>query len=437
MNIEQGGIQNLESHPLRKILSNIYVYYAVMAVAGAIQIGKNLIYARLLGPEALGFYAFALLLSTFGMFFCSFGLYEGAMGLFPVLYGKGKEQDVRSLRNHAAGAITEFTIGVVVLAGFVALLNPFGNQNTGLVFFLGAIFAGSQLFFVFVLADMRCLIKTTSFGLFMLLRAILSLGFGVLAARAFGYRGILLSETLISLALSPIAIRFGTLHFRLVFGRLSKLKPVFRIGFPLMVNNLVTSMASQLDKFFIIAAFGTLVFGKYSFAMFLITGASMVQAIIYQHIGPSILHRIGRGIPPAQILKRVNRLVFCAILLLAAGWYPFSLAVKRLVPMYFPDYASATDLLKILYVGAGIIAVSHYEHFVVAIQKTEILLVLNFALVIITGAALWAGIRLKLSLLGIAWIFVSSRMAYLSSTMALAKWAVGIFNSRQVSIKSG
>jgi O-antigen/teichoic acid export membrane protein len=394
-----------------------------MGVAGLINVGRNLIYAKILGPEGLGFYSLSILLSTFAMYVCSGGLYEGAMGVFPMMYGAGRDEEVRRLRNIASGQIVLLSTALLATGAAVSLAIPFKSGEFRNAVVLGAAFAGTQVFFAFILADLRSRMLTAQFGYFILVRSVLSLFFGVLMARRFGFTGILLSETIIPLILSIFAIKWGTQEFRLRLARPVEVRPLLRVGLPLIASGFATTTAASMDKFFIVAALGTGVFGQYSFAMLLVTGALMVQAIIYQHVGPLILYHIGGGTDPAFLLRKLDRYVLAALAGLLALWYPFAAAVHAAVGKFFPQYHQAAPIFVILYLGACFILVSHFEHFVVALKKTELIVVLNLGVVVLVTVLLGLGLVGHKPLGWFAGVFVAGRAANVLGLRALAGWA--------------
>lgn len=399
------------------------VYYVAMVMAGVINVVKNLIYAKLLGPDGLGFYSLSILLSTFAMYLCSGGLYEGAMGVFPLLYGAGRDKEVRRLRNIASGQIVLLSTVLLATGAAVSLAIPFKSGEFRNAAVLGIAFAGAQVFFVFILADLRSRMLTVQFGYFILVRSVLSLLFGVLTARRFGFTGILLSETIIPLILSVFAIKWATREFRLGFARPADVRPLLRVGLPLMTNGFATTTAASMDKFFIVGALGTGVFGQYAFAMLLVTGAMMAQAIIYQHVGPLILYRIGGGTDPVILLRKLDRYVLAALAGLLALWYPFAAAVRIVVGKFFPQYHQAAPIFVILYLGACFILVSHFEHFIVALKKPELIVVLNLGIVVLVTVLLWLGLVGHKPLGWFAGVFVAGRAANVLGLRALAGWA--------------
>jgi O-antigen/teichoic acid export membrane protein len=345
------------------------------------------------------------------------------MGVFPMMYGAGRDKEVRRLRNIASGQIVLLSTALLATGAAVSLAIPFKSGEFRNAAVLGIAFAGAQVFFVFVLADLRSRMLTVQFGYFILVRSVLSLFFGVLAARQFGFTGILLSETIISVILSVFAIKWGTQEFRLRLARPAEVRPLLRVGLPLIANGFATTTGASMDKFFIVAALGTGVFGQYSFAMLLITGALMAQAIIYQHVGPLILYHIGGGTDPAYLLHKLDRYVLAALAGLLTLWYPFAAAVRALVGKYFLQYHQAVPILVILYFGACFILVSHFEHFVVALKKTELIVVLNLAVIVLVTVLLWLGLVGHKPLGWFAGVFVAGRAANVLGLRALAGWA--------------
>jgi O-antigen/teichoic acid export membrane protein len=405
-------------------LKKLTAYYVAMGAAGLINVGKNLIYAKILGPEGLGFYSLSILLSTFAMYVCSGGLYEGAMGVFPMMYGAGRDEEVRRLRNIASGQIVLLSTALLATGAAVSLAIPFKSGEFRNAAVLGIAFAGAQVFFVFVLADLRSRMLTSQFGYFILVRSVLSLFFGFLAARQFGFTGILLSETVIPLILSVFAIKWGTQEFRLRLARPAEVRPLLRVGLPLMVNGLATTTAANMDKFFIVGVLGTGIFGQYSFAMLLVTGSMMIQAIIYQHVGPLILYRIGGGTDPVFLLHKLDRYVIIALAGLLALWYPLASVVRAVVEKFFPQYHQAVPIFVILYLGACFILISHFEHFIVALKKTELIVILNLAVIVLVTVLLWLGLVGHKPLSWFAGVFVAGRAASVLGLRALAGWAV-------------
>jgi O-antigen/teichoic acid export membrane protein len=405
-------------------LKKLTAYYIAMGMAGLSNVGKNLIYAKILGPEGLGFYSLSILFSTFAMYVCSGGLYEGAMGLFPMMYGESRDGEVRRMRNIAAAGIILFSAALLLAGGLAGLILPFRSWSFRAAVILGISLAGAQIFFVFVLADLRSRMLTTRFGYFILVRSLMSLIFGVLAARRFGFTGVLLSETVIPLILSVFAIRWGTLEFRISMWRPDLVRPLFRLGVPLILNGALTTTGASLDKIFIVAALGAAAFGQYSFAMLLVTGAMMLQAIIYQHVGPLILYRIGGGANPLELLHKLDRYVLFALGGFLVLWYPFTIGIKIAIGRFFPQYLNAVPVLVILYLGGCFALVNHYEHFMIAAKKPEAIIALNVGIILLVAALLGIGMIKHEPLVWFAGVFVGGRAASLLGMRSLAGWSV-------------
>jgi len=398
-----------------------------MTLAGLIGLAKFGLYANLLTPTELGGYSFSLLLSAYGIYICGLGLYEGALGGFPLWYGKKLNLKVETARNQILGFLCISGISLC----FLAVIN-FGMPSVfslpNLSVFLIAILSASSTFFLVLLADIRSRLMIFQFGIFMLARAALSILLGGLLAISYGYTGILFSEILITLLL-VIIIAFREIeNIGIQVPDFLTLKPLFRIGIPLMLNGLVSNTALNIDRFFVVAALGTDTFGQYSFAMLLALGGAMVQGIIYQQIGPEILHQIGQGLSPDMILAKLNRFIFVIFIFSLLVFYPFLLTAQRSVPQYFPEYSQTIPILPIVYFGATFTAVSVYENFTVALKKTEYILVLNVFIIVIALFASVLAVKYNASILVFAAIYAVGRFLYFLSTMMMAFWAVRRIN---------
>lgn len=396
----------------------------VMLLSGIVGLAKIGLFAKLLSPAELGYYSLSLLFSTYGMYICSFGLYEGSMVIFPRWYGEGRSDDVESIRNKIAGFTAISSLALSICLGILLASNILKDIFIGIAIFMAGLFADVLTLFLLLLADIRSRLMTFEFGIIMFLRSILSISFGALLARQYGYIGILTSEILITAFLTAIIAGHKIHNFAWNFSGFLALKPIFRVGLPLMLNGVVTNAASNIDRFFVISTWGSTIFGYYSFVMILATGGSLVQSILYQQISPEILYRIGQGDSPNKLFVKLNRFIRIILFFLILLWYPFTLIAKWLVYNYLPEYVQAYSIIPIIYVGASVIIVSHYEYLIVTVGKTEYLLFLNIVVFAIVLALSALCLFLKLSLVSFASVYVIGRILYFVSTFILAKWAV-------------
>ncbi len=394
-----------------------------MTLAGLIGFGKIALYANFLSPIGLGAYSFSLLLLAYGISICSLGLYEGALGVFPVWYGQNFDCRVQTTRNQILGFLCFSGIIFCLLSSASLFLDSILPLNW-LSILLVCAFSSVSTFFLVLLADIRSRLMTLQFGIFMLARGALSLIAGSLLARSYGYIGILSSEICITLFLTIILAVIEIEKIGFARPDFAALIPIFRIGFPLMLNGAVTNTASSIDRFFVIAALGTDAFGQYSFAMIIASGGAMLQAILYQQIGPEILYKVGQGLSAAQILKKVNRFIFALFLLAVICAYPTFYAAHRVIPLYFSEYYQSLSIFPVVYIGATFSALSVYENFAVALGKTEYVLALNSLIICGVGFASYIFIQHGVSILTFASVYASGRLLYFLATLLMAFWAV-------------
>lgn len=407
-----------------KALNKAYFYYLLMVFAGLIGLVKTIIYAKLLGPTQLGHYSLVVLLSTYGISICSCGLYEGASAVFPKWYGEGRKGFVELIRNRIIGFTGILTLIYIVSLWIIWVINPFENSLISLTIFLSGVFSGTSVFFLLILADIRSQMMTIEFGVIMFLRSIFSLLFGILAIIHFKFIGLLVSEITILTLIAILVIHYKIHNFAFEFSKFGTLKPIFRVGFPLMINGIATNTASSIDKFFVLTALGSTMFGQYSFSFLIVTGASLIRGIVYQHLCPSILHQIGQGYDPKALFVKLNRMIGLFIIFLSGLWYPLNWLAKVMMQKFLPEYMPSYSIFYVLYIGASIIIISHYEYFIIALGKSEYLLISNIISLIFSTLLLGIGTLYNWSLMSFAWIFVIGRILYFVITFLLSKWAI-------------
>lgn len=406
------------------MLKKHQLYYLLMTVSGVVGLLKTVLYANILSPEELGNYSIALIVSTYGIYFCSCGLYEGAMGILPQWYGEGRSIEIELIRNKIISFTLVSSLILATIIGLFFQLNTLSNFSTITFVYLGLLLACPLIIFLILLADLRSRLMTVEFSCMIFVRSILSLSFGIFLAADFGAFGIIISELLITIFLTIILSRFKIYRLRLDFSEFTKLKPIFRVGLPLMFNGLFSTASSNIDKVFIVSLQDAKLLGYYSFAMILSTGTSLIQSILYQQIGPEILYKIGQGNCPISLFKKLNKIIMLTLLLLIISFYPFSRLAQYAISNYFPQYTPAYPIIEIVYVGASMIIVSLYDNFTIALQKSERLLFLNILVTLLISALFLLCLQFDLSILYFAAVYSLGRLLYFAGTFLLAKWSV-------------
>jgi O-antigen/teichoic acid export membrane protein len=215
---------------------------------------------------------------------------------------------------------------------------------------------------------------------------------------------------MVNLALFAALTRFVCRDFRFQVGELHRLRPIMRIGVPLVLKNSMNHLSLTLDRWCVVAMLGVFALGQYSFAMLLVSAALALHAAIWVHLGPHAAFAYGRDADLRAFFRSLDLLAGGVLLVFVLGAVPFAWAVDWAVPRYFAEYQEGGRLLPILYWGACFQILAQYEWVPMALKRTGLLfwaaLVATAITALLYGSAMWLG----LSLTSLAWIFVGGRV---------------------------
>lgn len=389
--------------------SGIAYHYVFMALGGGLGLIKGFLYAGVLGDEAMGYYALAILIANYTEPFSHFGLYRGLECFLPSLYGAGKYVEVERLRNQVAGFILLLTIGFFVLTSIAVAFHPSENLGIKAATLMAGCIAASSLFFSFAAQDLRSRKSTVLHSIIIFAKFAAQLTLGVAAAYRYGYMGILITESAVNIFIFALMAKFWCRNFRFDFSGLFKLRNVFRVGIPLTLKNTISSLALHLDRWCVLFLFGVAAFGQYAFAMLLVSGGLLLQNIITSHVGPHIIYAFGQRPDLRPSLHYLYRASLCIILVFALSWLPFNYMINNLLPLYFPEYSEGTKLLPVFYWGTLFQVLSQYEWIPMAVKLTDVLLCMTLATTVLIGLMYGVGVLFEWSMVAFAWIFVAGR----------------------------
>jgi O-antigen/teichoic acid export membrane protein len=384
-------------------------YYALMALAGAFGFSKGVVYAKVLGSTGLGHYAVAVLIATYAEYVCHLGLYPGLECLLPSLYGAGRAREAEDLRNRMAGFMV--LLMAVLLTGAVtaAVLIGADHSVARSIVVLSMLLIGSNMLLAVAVQDVRSQRKTIWLGYVMTAKSILTLTAGALAAWAYGYTGALGAEISVNLLLFVVLASLGCENFRFQMDRFDGLRPVMRVGVPLVLKNATNHFSMTFDRWCVISVLGVAAFGQYTFAMLLVSAGLALHNAIWIHRGPQAAFAYGRDGDVETFCRSLHRLAGGVLVGFLLGAVPFIYLVDWIVPRYFAEYQDGGRLLPIVYWGACFQVIAQYEWVAMALKRTGLLLGISLASTAVTTVLYGVGIAFEWSLAGFAWIFVVGR----------------------------
>jgi O-antigen/teichoic acid export membrane protein len=173
----------------------------------------------------------------------------------------------------------------------------------------------------------------SDYSKYMITQRILMVVFGIGLYHVFGPPGVLLG----------IAFSFFPYVFRIYKGfketkiEIAQIKP--RFGF--MINSylldLSRTFSSSVDKLIIAPLFGFAILGNYHLSIQLLTILSILPSIVYQYVLP----RDASGLSN-QYLKKLTIILSVGLALIGMIFGPI------LLPMFFPKFTEATEIVRIV-----------------------------------------------------------------------------------------
>ncbi len=173
----------------------------------------------------------------------------------------------------------------------------------------------------------------SDYSKYMISQRILMVVFAIGLYHVFGPSGVILG---ISLSFFPYVFRIYK-GFKETKIEISQIKP--RFGF--MINNylldLSRTFSSSVDKLIIAPLFGFAILGNYHLSIQLLTILSILPSIVYQYVLP----RDASGLSN-QYLKKLTIILSVGLALIGMIFGPI------LLPMFFPEFTEATEIVRIV-----------------------------------------------------------------------------------------
>lgn len=395
-------------------------YYGFLGLAGVFGLVKALGAAQLLGSEAFGFYAFAMLIASSLDYFLHFGLHRGLEAILPRLYGAGSADEAQHLRNRTAGLILVLAVALLSILLICCLVVPALASMAAVVLLAGGL-SVTNLFFGVGCLDLRSRGRTTVSAFLVWLRSLSGITLGLGLAAAFSTAGLLMADAATCLVLFLAEAWFLVPGFRFEFA-LAGLKRVFTVGLPLILRIAVNDVMINLDRWCVPLVFGFVAFGQYTFAMILASVGMLIYTAIWNDVGPQGTHAFGRTgqiRPFLQVLHRNSAIILAGFVAL---WLPFNFLTQRFLPDRFPGYRAGIELLPVIYWGVMFQILSQYDWIAMAVQRTSWLLWITLGCTAVTSLCFAAGVTFGWTLAAFAWIYVLGRALTAGGQFLLALW---------------
>lgn len=327
----------------KAILQNVGVAFFAQGVSMGLSVIQTLIVPKLLGVEQFGYWQLYIFYVSYVGFF-HLGL---SSGVYLITGGqKREEMDKAAIKSQMLfGAFYQ-----TIMAGVIILLTSFLQSGAERMFVIvmTAIYLVLQNLATFMMNELQCMNETkkSSFSTIVERLAFLIPLLVLLVLRVNVFYPYVVSYT----ASTIVQLGYCSWHLRdfwraesLGFCRSAQLAwASIKIGFPMMLANVMSMLILGIGRFFIDARWGIETFGKLSLALslvsFFLAFVSQASMVLFPSLRQAALDEV----------RRFYRAARDAMGLLFPGVYALYFPMVWLLSIWLPDYSSTFTYLIFL-----------------------------------------------------------------------------------------
>ena len=310
----------------------------------------NLLAARLLGPDQMGIWQTANLISIYGSI-ATFGILNGMSREVPVRLGRGDSNGVAEVVATTLTPLLLLLFGFVMAGVFAMYLAPQAGFAVG----LGLVLLAARQFNGFSMMLVRSHQEFVRLGLHQGLSAV-ALAIGAVAIWSNPTLPTLLIAVCLSLTLcGALAVK----HMHLKPIKASVLRYLAGIGAPIMFAGFLFSLLTTVDRVLIVGLLGTRELGLYTPVISVLGALMIAPGLVSNVMYPRMGHLYGKTGSHKELLPLVARMIrlnYLATLPIAGalGMVFYFLVVPYFLPGYEESRIPlALSLLAALFLPLG------------------------------------------------------------------------------------
>lgn len=330
--------------------------YGVLSFASAaLGVIQSVVFAKILGPEGLGYYTIVLTIASYASL-AQLGILSGLNRELPVALGAGKGEKAQALIGQVKTALLTIVGGGLLVFAVVMGNLHLTHESLQQAVLLGGVVGASNMFFQIAILRLRSELKTTLFSGVLLLQKVLTLAGGSVAAYYAGFVGLVLVLIGTNVLLYwQVSQRYlAPAPCRKV--KLIELGALMKVGIPIMGAGVLTDVQLRMDRLFLIGVSTPNELGLYQFGALPITLGFVLHGVVSQYLTPKLLFKFGVDGKIGSVFKRsLGVSVVVTGVLLAAC--PLVMPIARWgVEHWMPEYSKSVSIMAIFYFGTALVA---------------------------------------------------------------------------------
>jgi len=378
------------------LIRNTLSYASGRLIAKLLLVGANLYVARSLGPRLLGYWGLLLLVMYFSTNLLG-GVVEALTRQVPFWRGQNRRDLQEEMQNTVWTYVTVWSTGLALglflwRASGVALPQAPELQKAlwvfPLVVFIHLLYTFAQ---ALLSAHQAFTLLSKGIALFALLQASFTVTALALAPGVWAVAALLAAFFAVYVLVAGYYAANAGMRLRFAFSR-EALAVALKIGFPIMLANLMLLAIKSVDKIFIAKMLGATHLGYYEIAAALREVLTYVPLVMGAVLLPDLSERHAAEQPVERLVRRFN-----AAVELNAFSLPFVIgSVCVLAPVFLkallPQFLPAVEAIQILVAATFFLASTYIPVSLIISMNEQKTLVLLQGISLIVGGGLCYGL---------------------------------------------
>lgn len=324
-----------------------YLLFAFLATFASFI--KYFLYAKFFGEEMFSYYSSVELFSAYALYFGSLGIFDGVSLLIPTLKSKSDYSQKNLIIQESLTFIIVVTLILSSIVGFFTFF--YSNINIFLII-LVILYISLSNVYNYGLMIINSHSNSSDFVKLTFIKNIFSISISLYVGLSTNLYGLLISEaSILFFILLYISLFKKYFSFSKLFLNINSVINTCKLGFPLLINNLLNNGSRNIERFLLISLGGIVLFGNYSFASIVITVSLSIQGILLQYLMPRISTNKNNKDILRTYVKYIDQLIIVIAITMIIFYPIFLYIISFISENLIVGFTSGFSVMKYLYFG--------------------------------------------------------------------------------------